>query len=85
LIRSEILGITENESEYTSADTADDPTKLIDVKINCRDTRSGQIVEYLVVDYMQSAVGGGDHFLLEDRQGQRKIVTVDELAKIRLP
>jgi hypothetical protein len=33
---------------------------------------------------MQSAVGGGDHFLLEDRQGQRKIVTADELAEIRL-
>jgi hypothetical protein len=43
--------------------------KLIDVTITCRDKNCGQIVECLVVDYMQSAVGGGGYFLLEDQQG----------------
>jgi len=33
---------------------------------------------------MKSAVGGGEYFLLENQQGQRKNVTADELWEIRV-
>jgi hypothetical protein len=69
-------------SDYAHAGT--DPVKLIDKNISCRDKRSGLVVDYLVIDYMKSAVGGGEYFLLENQQGQRKNVTADELWEIRV-
>jgi hypothetical protein len=41
-------------------------------------------VDYIVIDYMKSAVGGGDYFVIENRQDQTKTVTGEELSEIRV-
>jgi hypothetical protein len=33
---------------------------------------------------MKSAVGGGDYFVIENKEGQRKTVTAEELSDIRV-
>ena len=87
LSRSQRLGIQRNSDstqqfDYTEANP--DPAKLVDTKISCRDESSGQIVDYIVVDYMKSAVGGGDYFVVKNKQGKRKTVTAEELSEIRV-
>ena len=71
------------ESDYNVGDTQDDPADLINAKVSCRDKTSGEIVEYLVVDYMNSLVGG-EFFMLEDAQGRRRDITPEELKELRV-
>jgi hypothetical protein len=73
----------EDESEQDVRDASDDPAELIDKIIRCRGERLGEIVEYRIIDYINSLVGG-DYFLLEDKQGRRKHVTPEEFAEIRV-
>ena len=63
---------------YNVDEAGEDPVELIDQSIHCRDNRSGQILEYVVVDYIYSLVGGS-YFVLEDGQGRRHNVTPEEL------
>jgi hypothetical protein len=67
---------------YTHTDP--DPAKLVDKRISCRDERSSLIIDYIVIDYRKSAVGGGDYFIVENKEGQRKTVTAEELSDIRV-
>lgn len=71
-----------DELEYAH-ETRQDAAELIDQKICCREGRSGKIIEYVVVDYINSLVGG-DYFMLEDLQGRRHNVTPEELHEIRV-
>jgi len=61
----------------------EDPSELIDQKIRCRDKRLGRVMECVIVDYINSLVGG-DYFVLEDGQGKRRNITPEELEEIRL-
>jgi hypothetical protein len=72
-----------DELEYDVHEARQDPAELIDQKIRCRDSRSGEITEYVVVDYINSLVGG-DYFMLEDRQGRRHNVAPEKLQEIRV-
>jgi hypothetical protein len=75
--------IHSDQLDEDSAEACQDPTELIDQNIRCRDNRSGKIIEYIVVDYIKSFVGG-DYFTLEDQQGRRYNVTPQELEEIRI-
>ena len=73
----------EDESDSDEDEAREDPSELIDRKIRCLDKRSGQVVECVVVDYINSLVGG-DYFVVEDGQGKRRNITPEELAEMRV-
>ncbi|KIL60796.1 hypothetical protein M378DRAFT_26384 [Amanita muscaria Koide BX008] len=63
--------------------TRQEIAELIDQHISCRDKRSGKIIKYVVVDYINSLIAG-DYVVLEDRQGRRRNVTLEQLLEIRV-
>jgi hypothetical protein len=73
----------EDESDSGEDEAHEDPGELIDKEIRCLDKRLGRVVEYVVVDYINSLVGG-DYFLVEDGQGKRRNITPEELAEMRV-
>jgi hypothetical protein len=73
----------EGESGSDEDGAREDPSELIDKKIRCLNKRSGQVVECVVVDYISSLVGG-DYFVVEDGQGKRRKITLEELAEMRV-
>jgi len=79
------LKIVDNQLYQDSKDDGvyKNPAKLVDQKIRCRDNSSGEIIEYVVVDYIKSLIRG-DFFLLKDRQGRRHDIRLEELYEIRV-
>ena len=57
------------------------PLRLHNATIQCRGEVSGEVVKYLVVDCITSAVDGTS-FKLQDEAGNLKSVSEEELEKI---
>lgn len=60
----------------------DSPLNLIHETVNCQDETSGNVVEYTVIDYIISTVSGNGFYVLEDGEGNKRQVGMQEVHKI---